>query len=92
VFSSKLHYRARVASKIRVYATGSAVGLNLSVNIADETFLDDQEVSAQNRMPQVPDDFIVEAAAFPGDEIVVKWRNTTGAAITGFVRADVDPI
>lgn len=92
VFSAALHYRLRVPSRVRLYATAAAVGLNISLNIGDETFLDDQEVSAQNRMPLVPDDFVVEAAGFPGDEIVIKLRNTTGAAIIAFSRVDVDPL
>lgn len=92
VFADALHYRLKGFARILLYGTASAVGLNASLYIGDELFLDDQEVSAQNRMPLVPDDFVVEAAGRPGDEIVVRWRNTTVGAITGFVRVDIQPI
>lgn len=92
VFQNQLHYRLRGKSKVNVYATASAVGLNISAYVGDELFIDDQEVSAQNRMPLVPDDAVVQMAGFAGDEIVIKWRNTTGAGITGFVRVDVDQV
>jgi|SRR3990172_525197 len=92
VFSAEVHYRLKVPSRIGVYASAAAVGLNLSVLIGDELFLDNQEVSAQNRMPLVPDDFVAEAAGMPEDEIIIRWRNTTGAAIIGFVRVDITPL
>lgn len=92
VFADAMHYRLRGDSRIVMYGTASAVGLNSSLYIGDELFLDDQEVSAQNRMPLVPDDFVVEAAGRRGDEIISRWRNTTAGAITGFVRIDVQPM
>lgn len=92
VFQNQLHYRLRSRSVVRVYASAAAVGLNISCLTGDELFLDDQEVSAQNRMPLVPDDFVAEMAGIENDEIVIKWRNTTGAAIVGFVRVDVSPV
>jgi len=79
-------------SIVRLYATAAAVGLNLSVIVGSEVVIDDQEVSAQNRMPLVPDDLIAEAGAFPGDRIILKWRNTTGAAIIGFSRVEVEGV
>lgn len=78
-------------SKVAFYATAAAVGLNMSLIVGDELFLDDQEVSAQNRMPLVPDDFVVEAAGFKGDRVTVRYRNTTGAAIIAFSRVDLAP-
>lgn len=92
IFADALHYRLKGLCKVLLYATASAVGLNASLYVSDELFLDDQEVSAQNRMPLVPDDFVCEAAGKAGDEIVVRWRNTTAGAITGFVRIDIQPI
>lgn len=92
VFSAATHYRLKSPARVTVYASASAVGLNLSVFIGDETFLDDQEVSAQNRLPLVPDDLVCVAAGFAQDEIICRWRNTTAGALTGFLRVDVEPL
>lgn len=78
-------------SIVRLYGTAAAVGMNMTLIVGEEIVLDDQEVNAQNRLPIVPDDFIVEAGAMPGDRIVLKYRNTTGAAIITFSRIDVEP-
>lgn len=78
-------------SVVRLSSSASAVGLNMTLIIGEEVVLDDQEVNAQNRMPIVPDDIVVEGGGLPGDRIVLKYRNTTGAAITAFSRIDVEP-
>lgn len=91
IFADELHYILPFNARVRVYATASAVGLNLSGYVGDENFLDDQEVNGQNRLPLRPDDFVVEMAGFKGDPVVLRWRNTTGAAITGFVTAEILP-
>lgn len=90
--SGKLHEFVNRPSIVRLYATGSAVGLNMSLLIGSESAMQDQEVNAQNRMPLLPDDFVVEFGAFPGDRIVLSYRNTTGGAITAFTLVDVIPL
>ena len=80
------------ASVVRLYATSSAVGLNVSLVVGEEVAIDDQEVNAQNRMPIMPDDFVAEAGAFPGDRITLRFRNTTGGALTAFSRVEVEPV
>jgi hypothetical protein len=92
VLSGKLYEFAVRPSAIRLYATGSAIGLNVSLLIGNRAIVDDQEVNAQNRMPIVPDDFVAEAGARPGERLVVRLRNTTGGAITAFTRLDVVPV
>ncbi|MGH2361213.1 MAG: hypothetical protein ACRDGM_11835 [bacterium] len=92
VFSDELNYRLKQPSRILLYGTAAAIGLLASLYIGDQNFLDDQEVSAQNRMPLIPDDFLVEAAGYPGDEIILRWRNPTAGAIVGFSRIDIIPL
>ena len=79
-------------SRVALYATGSAVGLNYSLLIGGEAVLDDQEVSAANRFPLVPDDFVVEGGGLQGDRIIVRVRNTTAGAITAFTRVETSPV
>lgn len=90
--SGKLHEFLAGPAVIRLYATASAVGLNMTMQVAGVTVFNDQEVNAQNRMPIVPDDFVVETVGPGGARIVLSYRNTTGAAITAFTRVEVTPI
>lgn len=79
-------------SRVALYATGSAVGLNFSILIGGESVVDDQEVSAANRFPVIPDDFVAEGGGLAGDRIIVRVRNTTAGAITAFTRVEVNPV
>lgn len=92
VLTGKLAEFLSEPSRIALYATGSAVGLNYSLLIGGESLLDDQEVSAANRFPLVPDDFLAEGGGLAGDRIIVRVRNTTGAPITAFTRVETTPV
>ncbi len=59
----------------------AAVGLNASVKSGTDVLQDDQEVSAINRFPVYPDDFVLTDVAAAGERLVVGLRNTTGAGI-----------
>lgn len=91
VLSGKLHEFVNEISIVRIYAAGSAVGLFFSVLVGGESVVQDQEVNSQNRMPIVPDDFLAEIGAMPGDRLLVSARNSTAAAITAFTRVEVEP-
>lgn len=90
--SGKLFEFVTRPSIVRLYATASAVGLNMTLLVGGVAVISDQEVNAQNRMPLIPDDFVVEAVAPAGTRLLLSYRNTTGAAITAFSRVDVVPI
>ncbi len=90
--SGKLHEFLSRPSKVRFFACASAVGLNASFVVGNRTFFQDQEVSAQNRLPIVPDDLVCEAAGRTGDRVSASYRNTTAGAITGFMRVEVIPV
>lgn len=92
VFSGKLFEFADRNYFLRLYATAAAVGLNLTFQVGTDVIVDDSEVNAQNRLPIPPDDLVSNAAARRGDKIVINWRNTTGAAIIGFLKLDLLPI
>lgn len=78
-------------SVVTIGVAASAVGLNATVVVGSEVVVDDQEVSSINRMPQFPEDVLAEGGAFPSDRINVRLRNTTGGAITGFVKVNITP-
>jgi len=79
------------ASVVTIGLAASAVGLHATVVIGSEVVVDDQEVSAINRMPQFPEDVMAEGGAFPSDRITVRLRNSTGGAITGFTKINISP-
>lgn len=92
VLAGKLAEFLSDPSRVALYGTGSAVGLNYSLLIGGESVVDDQEVSAANRFPVVPDDFVAEGGGLGGDRIIVRVRNTTAGAITAFTRVEVNPV
>jgi len=92
VLAGKVHEFVGRPSRIRIYGTGSAVGLNMTLIVGNVSIVQDQELNAQNRMPILPDDFVAEAGALGGDRIVVSLRNTTAGAITGFTRVEVETV
>jgi hypothetical protein len=61
-------------------AAAAAVGLNTSLLVAGIAIVDDQAVSQANRFPIIPDD-IVASENVGGGRIILRFRNTTGAAI-----------
>ena len=92
VLTGKLHEFLAQNSIIRVGATAEAIGGNISVLVGNETFVQDQELGAQNRFPLDPDDFYVDAAGVAGDRILVSVRNTTGAAFDFFTKVQIIPV
>lgn len=61
-------------------AAAAAVGLNVSLLIAGVAIVDDQSVSQANRFPIIPDD-VVSSETVGGGRLILRFRNTTGAAI-----------
>lgn len=92
VLTGKLHEFLARPSAVRLFATASAVGLNVTFLVGSHSSVQDQEVSAQNRMPIVPDDYVAEAGGMQGERVVVSLRNTTAGAITAFTRVEVEPV
>lgn len=90
--TGKIHEFLTRPSKVRLFGSSSAVGLNMTLIIGNQTFMQDQEVNAQNRMPIVPDDWCVDAGGKSGDRVVLSYRNTTGGAITAFSRVEIIPV
>lgn len=93
VLSGKLDEFLRVNSTITLHAIATAAGLRLSLVVGGEVALDDQEISARAATTAVivPDDFIVGTAGFNGDRLILRLRNTTGAAITVITRTETTP-
>jgi len=61
-------------------SAAAAVGLTQSLLVAGVSVVDDQSVSQANRFPTIPDDVVVSENV-GGGRIILRFRNTTGAAI-----------
>lgn len=79
-------------SLVRVYATGSATGLQATLLVGGVSHVQDQLISAANRFPIRPDDLLVEAPAPAGARLVYSVRNTTGGALTSITLVEVIPV
>jgi len=93
VLAGKLDEFLRVDSEVTLHAIATAAGLRLSLVVGGEVVLDDQEISARAGATNVilPDDFIVGSAGFNGDRLILRERNTTGAAISVITRTETTP-
>ena len=92
ILSGKLHEFLAEHARIVVAAAAAAAGVRMSLLVGGEAVVQDQEMSAANRFPQLPQDFFAEGAGFPGDRLVIPVRNTTAGAIVAQVTIDVIPI
>lgn len=92
VLTGKIHEFLQRPSSVRLFACAAATGLNATLIVGNVTAMQDQEINAQNRMPIVPDDFVVEAGGLKGERVVVQLRNTTAGAIVAFTRVEIVPV
>jgi len=92
VLAGKVHEFLSEDSIVRAYVSAAAVGMRASVLIGAEVLVDDQEVSSSNRFPLIPDDRLAEGAGFQSDRLIVRYRNTTGAAIIVRSLVEVEPV
>lgn len=67
-------------ASIVLAAAAAAVGLNCTLLVAGVALVDDQSVSQANRFPILPDD-VLASENVAGGRIILRFRNTTGAAI-----------
>lgn len=67
---------------VAIYATTSATGLRATYSLGGEVQADDVGISEQNRVPVIPDDLLIKVGGRQGERQVLKFRNTTGGALT----------
>jgi hypothetical protein len=89
--SGKSHEFLTEPSVVTIGVAGSAVGLMTSLIVGDEVTIDDQEVPVGTTLPAFPDQVLAQAGGLQGERVVVKLRNSTGGAITAYVKVHVEP-
>lgn len=79
-------------SIVRFYIVSAAVAVLADVLVGNESYVQGEEVSAANRFPIRNEDLLIEMGALPGERIVVRLNNTTGAAIVVKTLIEVIPV
>lgn len=72
---------ARGPSIASVACVGAATGLFATIQAGPTVVLEESPLLIRTTMPVIPDDFYYTMALAPGDRIVVRVRNSTGAAV-----------
>lgn len=76
-------------AQIVLSCAGSAAGLNVSLLAGGVALINDQAINGNNRFPIIPDDIMTQEIVPAGARLLLKFRNTTGGALTAFWRVDV---
>jgi len=93
VLAGKLHEFLTENSVVSLNAIAQAVGLRVSLLIGSEVVVDDQEIAARAAATAliVPDDFVTSSGGLAGDRLILRLRNTTGAAIITITSIETSP-
>jgi hypothetical protein len=83
---------ARVPSVVSIACVASATGAFVTIQAGPTIVLEESPPSVKTAMPVVPDDFLYVAAMAPGDRLVVRFRNPTGAAVTARLVAQITEV
>jgi hypothetical protein len=78
----------RQNSVISMGVVGQATGLFATITSGSDVVLEESPLLVKGTMPTIPDDMYYNDFGAPGDRLVIKVRNSTGAIIN--VRAVVN--
>lgn len=74
-----------------IYCAGSAAGLQAELNVGGRSVTPPTTVNAQNRLPVVPDDMLIdEWLVSAGELIQCRVQNTTGGALTFNFKMEIE--
>jgi len=91
VLAGKIAEFLAEASILRLFAAAAAIGVFCTFFVGESVLIDDQEISGVNRFPIKPDDLVDEGAGFANDRLLLRFRNSTGAAIVVKSRLEIEP-
>lgn len=82
----------RANSVVSIGMTGSATGLVANIQSGADIVLEESPLLVKTSMPTIPDDMYYNDVGVQGDRLVVRVRNTTGAALTVRLVAQITQI
>jgi hypothetical protein len=71
----------RGPSVVSIGSVAAATGLFITIQAGPTIVLEESPPSIRTTMPVQPDDFFYNLAAAPGDRLICRVRNSTGAAV-----------
>src|SRR5262245_59366733 len=83
---------AQQRQAVQCLLTASATGVVVDVKVGTRDVCPQIAPNLQNRIPLYPDDFVDTFAMLPGDRLLLRARNTTGANITLFFAFRITPL
>lgn len=72
--------------------TGQSAGLTVNIQSGADIVLEESDVFVKANYPIIPDEMFYNDVGVQGDRLVIRIRNTTGAAIDARVIVIVSPI
>jgi hypothetical protein len=75
---------------LTLYATGSALGVQLEMYVGKNNVMEKSAISAANRIPQTYDMLVNEIEGLANQQMQLVASNTTASAVTVFWRIDID--
>lgn len=76
---------------LTLYDTGSAAGLRRTLNAGGASLIDRGFVNANNRIPTVPDDMVIDGVeVYEGQQLFLPVQNTTAGALTYRARLELE--
>lgn len=91
VLSGKRFENVTRTGLLTLLHTGSAVGLEAELFVADRNALESSPIGANDRVPVNPDDLAVDdVEAFQGEKVQLNITNTTAGALTYRAKLTLD--
>jgi hypothetical protein len=91
LFSGSAFEYVRSPGVVSIGVVASATGGFVTIQAGPTLILEESPPTVKTSMPVVPDDFLYQSAVVPGDRLVLRARNPTGASITFRAVAQVAP-
>jgi len=77
---------------INLGITAESTGVVATVNTGSDVLLEESPVNIIAAFPKIPDEMDLQDRSLAGERLVVRLRNTTGAAITARMLAQITPL
>lgn len=92
VFAGSAFEFIRRNAVVSIGITADATGIVGNINSGADVVLEESDVVVKTNFPLIPDEMYYNDVAVQGDRLVCTLRNTTGAAVTARVLAQISDL
>ena len=79
-------------SIVSLFCTSDAAGLRVQLLIGSDVVIDDQQISAANRFPITPEDFMSRGVGMIGERLTLRFHNPTAGNLIARWRLSIEPV